>query len=93
MKKLVILLALLAPIMASAGEPDHLAICNGLKPDVTRSYGVYNLMLVNNGSSYVSNEGAVLCVYDGVVRKFFGDNAVRVMVTLNIASNKYNVRF
>jgi hypothetical protein len=54
---------------------------------------VYNLELVNDGSSYVSGEGAVLCVYDGVIQKFFGDNPVRVMATLNVASNKYNVRF
>jgi hypothetical protein len=92
-KKSFILLALFAPVMASAGEPDHLVICNGLKPDITRSHGVYNLELVNNGSSYVSGEGAVLCVYDGVIKKFFGDNPVRVMATLNVASNKYNVRF
>ncbi|MDR6917208.1 hypothetical protein J2X66_004087 [Pseudomonas sp. 3296] len=93
MKKLLFLLALLSPDMVIAGEPDHLAICNKLKSDITHSYGVNNLVLVNNGSSYVSDEGAVLCVYDGVVQKFFGDNAVRVMATLNVASNKYNVRF
>ena len=93
MKKLLTLLALLTPIMAIAGEPDHLAICNRLKSDIARSHGVYNLALVDNGSSYVSGEGVVLCVYDGIIQKFFGENSVRVMATLNVANNKYNVRF
>jgi len=92
-KKSLILLTLLAPLIAIAGEPDHLAICNELKPDITRSYGVHNLMLVDNGSSYVSSEGVVLCVYDGVIKKLYADSSVRVMATLNIASNKYNVLF
>jgi hypothetical protein len=92
-KKLLFLLALLSPVMVIAGEPDHFAICDKLMPDIAHSYDVYNLALVNNGSSYVPGEGVVLCVYDGVVRKFFGDNAVRVMATFNVASNKYNVRF
>ncbi|MGX1086108.1 hypothetical protein [Pseudomonas sp. AP3_22 TE3818] len=93
MKKSLILLTLLAPLIAIAGEPDHLAICEELKPDITRSYGVHNLKLVDNGSSYVSGEGVVLCVYDGVVQKFYTDSSVRVMATLNIAKNKYSVLF
>ncbi|MNG20939.1 hypothetical protein D3C84_1052460 [compost metagenome] len=93
MKKLLILLALLAPIMAIAGEPDHISICNKLKPDIAHNYDVYKLALVDNGSSYVSDEGVVLCVYDGFIRKVYGDASTRVMVTLNIASNKYNVLF
>lgn len=92
MKKLLTLLALLTPIMAIAGEPDHLTICNNLKPDIARSYGVFNLALVDGGSSYVSGEGVVLCVYDGTIQKFLGENPVRVMATLDIANNKYNVR-
>lgn len=92
-KKSLILLTLLAPLIAIAGEPDHLAICDELKPDITRSYGVHNLMLVDNGSSYVPSEGVVLCVYDGIIQKFYADRSVRVMATLNIANNKYNVLF
>lgn len=92
-KKSLILLTLLAPLIAIAGEPDHLAICDELKPDITRSYGVHNLKLVDNGSSYVSGEGAVLCVYDGIIQKFYADRSVRVMATLNVASNKYRVLF
>ncbi|WP_041474846.1 hypothetical protein [Pseudomonas sp. UW4] len=93
MKKSLILLTLLAPLIAIAGEPDHLAICDELKPDITRSYGVHNLMLVDNGSSYAPSEGVVLCVYDGIIQKFYADSSVRVMATLNIANNKYNVLF
>jgi hypothetical protein len=92
-KKSLTLLTLLAPLVAIAGEPDHLAICDELKPDITRSYGVHNLMLVDNGSSYVPSEGVVLCVYDGIIQKFYADRSVRVMATLNIANNKYNVLF
>ena len=92
-KKSLTLLTLLAPLVAIAGEPDHLAICDELKPDITRSYGVHNLNLVDNGSSYVSGEGVVLCVYDGIIQKFYADRSVRVMATLNIANNKYNVLF
>jgi len=92
-KKSLILLTLLAPLIAIAGEPDHLAICDELKPDITRSYGVHSLKLVDNGSSYVSGEGVVLCVYDGIVQKFYADSSVRVMATLNVASNKYRVLF
>ncbi len=93
MKKLLILLAMLTPLVAVAAEPDHLAICNNLKPDITRSYDVYNLVLVKNGSSFASSEGLVLCVYDGTVRKLHRESDVRVMTTLDVANNKLNVLF
>ncbi|KQN54475.1 hypothetical protein ASE98_15980 [Pseudomonas sp. Leaf48] len=91
MKKLLVLLALLSPFTAIAGEPDHFAVCDKIRSDVTRDYDVYNLVLVDKGSSYAANEELVLCVYDGTVRKFHGESAVRVMATLDIASNKLNV--
>ena len=93
MKKLLILLALLSPMVAVADEPDHRALCNKLKSDITLGYDVYNLVLLDNGSSYISGEGVVLCVYDGFVEKFYGESSVRVMATLNVASNKYNLVF
>jgi hypothetical protein len=91
MKKLVLMLALLAPLNAYAAEPDHRAICKDLRSDVAHRYDVYNLVLVEDGSSYVSEEGLVLCVYDGIVKKFYGERAIRVMATLNAADNKLNV--
>ncbi|WP_143498532.1 hypothetical protein [Pseudomonas sp. Irchel s3b5] len=91
MKKLVLMLALLAPLNAYAAEPDHRAICKDLRSDIAHRYDVYNLVLVEDGSSYVSEEGLVLCVYDGIVKKFYGERAIRVMATLNAADNKLNV--
>lgn len=85
------MLALLAPLNAYAAEPDHRAICKDLRSDVAHRYDVYNLVLVEDGSSYVSEEGLVLCVYDGIVKKFYGERAIRVMATLNAADNKLNV--
>jgi len=93
LKKLLAPLILLVPFMAIADEPGHEAICKKLRPDITRSYEVFNLVLIDSGSSYSSEEGRVLCVYDGIVQKFYGERAVRVMATLNTANNKLNVLF
>lgn len=90
MKKLLVLLALLAPLTAFATEDDAKDVCIYLITNITRNYDVSNLDLIPDGYNASGYKGspAINCMYSAVTPK---GTSVIVYATLYTATNKLSV--
>lgn len=86
MKQLPVLLALLTPLTAFAGDD----ICTKLIPDITHNYDVTNLEVVRNGNPHVTQD-LVSCNYRAETPSMSGNLPVTVVVLLNTTNNRYTV--
>ena len=85
MKKLLVLMALLAPITAMADD-----VCDKIISDITRNYNVSKLEVMHNGNPRVSQD-LVACNYKAVTPEMWGDRPVLVSVLLNTTNNRFTV--
>lgn len=86
MKQLLVILALLAPLTAIAGDD----ICTKLIPDITRNYDVSKLEWMRNGNPHVSQD-LVSCNYRAEAPSMSGNLPVTVIVLLNATNNRFTV--
>jgi hypothetical protein len=85
MKTLPVLLALLTPLTAMAGED----ICTKLIPDIIANYRVENLELRNGNPP--ASQVVVVCAYTATTPDLYGDRHVTVLATLNTANHRFTV--
>lgn len=86
MKKIILSLLLLTPLVAVAGDD----ICKRLVLDIELNYEVYIQEVVQNGNPHISQE-LVSCTYKAIRKDIYGDLPIVVTALMNTTNNRFTV--